>query len=72
MKKIMYIFILLYPISSYQHRERPKKRDVKDEIREREEYRALICENIEYEYLAKNYGESDATGIVNISLTDRV
>lgn len=55
-----------YPISSYQHRERPKKRDVKDEIREREEYRALICENIEYEYLAKSYGESDATGIVNI------
>lgn len=54
------------PISSYQHRERPKKRDVKDEIREREEYRALICENIEYEYLAKNYGQSDATGIVNI------
>ena len=57
-----------YPISSYQHRERPKKRDVKDEIREREEYRALICENIEYEYLTKNYGESDATGIVNIML----
>ena len=55
-----------YPISSYQHRERPKKRDVKDEIREREEYRALICENIDYEYLAKSYGESDATGIVNI------
>ena len=55
-----------YPISSYQHRERPNKRDVKDEIREREEYRALICENIEYEYLAKSYGESDATGIVNI------
>ena len=55
-----------YPISSYQHRERPKKRDVKDEIREREEYRTLICENIEYEYLAKSYGESDATGIVNI------
>ena len=39
-----------------------------DEIREREKYRELICENIEYEFLAKNYGESEATGVVNIML----
>lgn len=56
------------PIISHQHRETTKNSNVIDEIREREKYKELICENIEYETLVKNYGESDAYGIVNIML----
>ena len=61
-------FSEIHPILSYQHGVTPRKKDVMDEIREREKYRELICENIEYEFLAKNYGESEATGVVNIML----
>ena len=61
-------FSEIHPILSYQHGVSPRKKDVMDEIREREKYRELICENIEYEFLAKNYGESEATGVVNIML----
>ena len=61
-------FSEIHPILSYQHGVTARKKDVMDEIREREKYRELICENIEYEFLAKNYGESEATGVVNIML----
>ena len=56
------------PISSYQHREQPKKKDVIDEIEEREDYKELIADNIEYEFVVRNYSQGAAEGILETML----
>ncbi len=38
--------------------------DVMDEIRERDSYRKLVADNIEYDVIARNYGSGDAEGIL--------
>ena len=58
----------IHHITSYQQEETPKKRDVMDEIREREEYREYISEKIEYEILANNYSQSAADEILETML----
>jgi len=55
-------------ISSYHHRETPKKNDVMDEVDERNEYRDLIAANIEYDFIAKTYGQSSADEVLEIIL----
>ena len=37
-------------------------------MREREEYKELISENIEYDFLVKNYSKEAADGILEIML----
>ena len=56
------------PILSHQDNEKPKARDVMDEIREREKYRDLISENIEYEFLVKNYSQASADDVLETML----
>lgn len=58
----------IHHITSYQQDETSKKRDVIDEIREREEYKELISENIEYDFLVKNYSQSAAEEILETML----
>ena len=58
----------IYHITSYQQEETPKKRDVIDEIEERERYREFISEKIEYEFLVNNYSQSAADEILETML----
>lgn len=58
----------IHPISSYQNRDIPVNRDVMDEIDKRNEYRDLIAENIEYDFIAKTYGQSSADEVLEIIL----
>ena len=51
-------------ILSYQQRKESNKKDVMDEIQEREEYRELISDNIEYEFLVKNYSQASADDVL--------
>lgn len=55
-------------ILSYQQGEESKKKDAMDEMREREKYRELISENIEYEILVKNYSQSSADDVLETML----
>ena len=54
------------PISSYQYIENQNTKDVMDEIDEREKYKKLITENIDFDIIAKNYSLSEAEGILDI------
>jgi len=58
----------IHHITSYQQEETPKKRDVIDEIEERERYREFISEKIEYEFLVNNYSQSAADEILETML----
>ena len=55
-------------ILSYQQRKESNKKDVMDEIQEREEYRELISDNIEYEFLVKNYSQASADDVLETML----
>lgn len=55
-----------YPIKSYPERTTPTNSDVIDEMREREHYKELICLNIEYPAIVRNYSKDAAEGIVEI------
>lgn len=55
-------------ILSYPQKEKTGNSDVIDEIRKREEYKNIISDNIEYGYLAKDYGKDTADGIVETML----
>ena len=57
-----------YPITSYPKRAKTSNSDVMDVMREREEYKELISENIEYDFLVKNYSQEAADGILEIML----
>lgn len=55
-----------YPIKSYQQNSTTSSSDVIDEMRERERYKEIICLNIEYPTLVRNYSKDAADGIVEI------
>lgn len=57
-----------YPITSYPQKVKTSNTDVMDVMREREEYKELISENIEYDFLVKNYSKEAADGILEIML----
>lgn len=57
-----------YPITSYHQKAKTSNSDVMDVMREREEYKELISENIEYDFLVKNYSKEAADGILEIML----
>ena len=55
-----------YPILSNLSRHIRVEQDVNDAMRERQQYRATICFNIEYESLLRNYSEDMVEGVVEI------
>lgn len=55
-----------YPIISHPQDQTSSKPDVIDEMRDRERYREIICLNIEYQALVRNYSKDAADGIVDI------
>lgn len=55
-------------ILSHQHRKTHQKKDVIDEIEEREDYKELIADNIEYEFVVNNYSQGAAEGILETML----
>ena len=61
-------FSEIYLISSRQSNDSSKKMNVMDEIKERDAYRKLIFDNIEYELVAQNYSCSSADEILEIML----
>lgn len=54
-----------YPIKSYPSK---PQNDAIDEIRRRQNYREMICRNIDYECLKEHYSEESLHGIVDIML----
>ncbi len=57
------------PIKSYRRTTRLSNSDVMDEIDERQQYRELILENIEYDILLeRNYATDEIDGLVDIML----
>ena len=55
-----------YPIKSNPSSHIRAKQDVNDAMRERQQYRATICFNIEYDSLLRNYSEDMVDGVVEI------
>lgn len=56
------------PISSHQNTDISNQGTVIDEIEKRNEYRDLVSDNIEYNFIAKIYGQSYADEILEIML----
>ena len=56
------------PISSHQNTDISNQGTVIDEIEKRNEYRDLISDNIEYNFIIKSYGQDSADEILEIML----